>query len=586
MNFFHKSKVLFHGSSHNNQKNYYQHGGIDSKKSVRIVPLGGSGNVTKNMYLYEYRYDGKLIDLIVVDCGVGFPEPDMYGVDLVIPDTRYLIDKKDKVRGFLFTHGHDDHIGGIPYIVPKFGTIPLFGTKLTAAFANLKLKERKLNYHVTPVEYGQQITLGAFTVTWVRVTHSIPDTAHIVIQTPIGTFYHGSDFKFDPDPIDGKFSDYDAIQKVGQKGVMCMTTDCLGVERSGFTPSEKLIAEALEKEIFHSHGKILFSVIASNVSRIQLAIDTAIRYGRQVAFLGRSIDQNVEEAVKLGYMQIPRERIITDRDLKRLPKEKQFLIVAGSQAQPESALVRISNGEHRLVSLDPGDTVIFSSDPIPGNETNINTLVDQLFRKGARVSYTANTEGLHVSGHGSQGDQMQLLSMLGPRFVYPIGGSFRHIMQYRELAHELGYNRKDVLAPDSGEIVEFKQGIPPKVVQTIELEQVMVDGLGIGDVGHVVLRDRQTIASEGIVVIIVPIERETGRVMGEPDIVTRGFVYVRESTDLLKNAKDRVTKTLKMKKGRILDWQYIKKRIEDSVGQLLQQETGRTPLIVPVILEV
>lgn len=564
----------------------YQGSSASGKDSIRLVALGGIGNVTKNMYVYEYRYDGKLRDILIVDCGIGFPDPDMYGVDLVIPDVRYLENKRDKIRGLVFTHGHDDHIGGIPYEYDKLGKIPMWGTTLTAAFANIKLKEIRATNRVTGVTFDKVLQFGPFRVSFVRVTHSIPDAANLIIETPIGTFYHGSDFKFDFSPLDGKVSELGKITDAGRRGVLCLLSDSLGSERPGFTPSEQRIGDTIEREIELCPGKLLFTTQSSNISRIQLAIEIAIKHGRQIAFLGRSIDQNVEESVKLGYMRFRREAVIADRDLRRLPAVKQFLVVAGSQGQSDSALSRIANDGHKYVRLEEGDTVVFSADPIPGHENDVNRLIDQIYRKGARVSYSDIMADLHVSGHGSQADMMLMLSALGPRFIFPIGGTYKHMMQYRRLAMELGYDKRDVLIPQQGQVLEFRQGIPPKVVETIELENIMVDGLGVGDVGNVVLRDRQTIAKEGIVVVVVPIEESTGRVTAEPDIISRGFVYIKESGRLVDQTKQVVTRSLRLKKGRMIDWRFVRKQIEENVSLFLRKETGRSPLIVPVIVEV
>ncbi len=569
-----QNKQIFHGSS------------SSGKDSIRIFPLGGIGHVTKNMYIYEYRYEGKLRDILIVDCGIGFPDPDMYGVDIVIPDIRYLADKKDKIAGLVFSHGHDDHIGGIAYLYPKLGNVPMWAPPLAAAFANIKLKETKVNRQVTPVNFDQELTIGPFQVSFIRVTHSVPDTSHLVISTPIGVFYHGSDFKFDFDPLDGKHSEISKINAAGRRGVLCLLTDSLGSERPGFTPSEQVVGTTLEKELTLSHGRFIFTTQSSNVSRIQLAIEIALKHHRQIAFFGRSIDQNTEAALKLGYIKFPREAIIRDRDLKKLPREKQFLIVAGSQAQPESALSRMANDEHRFVRIEEGDTVVLSADPIPGNEFNVDTLIEQLYRKGARIAYSNIMENLHVSGHGSQGDLMLLYSALGPQYVMPIGGTYKHMMQYKRLLVELGFDKNRVLIPEEGQIIEFKPGFAPKVVQRVELENILVDGIGIGDVGTVVLRDRQTIATEGIVVVVVPVNKESGRVTAEPDIISRGFIYMRESNALINEAKHVVTQSLRLKKGRIIDWQMVRKQTEENLARFLEKATGRYPLIVPVIVEV
>ncbi|MBI5620699.1 ribonuclease J [Candidatus Gottesmanbacteria bacterium] len=569
-----QKKTIFPGTS------------TSGRDTVRIIPLGGTGNVTKNMFVYEYRMEGKIRDILIVDCGIGFPDPEMYGVDVVVPDVRYLENKKQYIRGLVFTHGHDDHIGGIPYVYGKLGAVPMWGTVLTAAFANIKLREIKLNPKVTPVAFDQSITIGAFTISFVRMTHSVPDAGNLIIETPIGIFYHGSDFKFDFEPLDGKKSELSKINAVGKRGVLCLLSDSLGSERPGFTPSEQVVGETIEKELKLATGKILFTTQSSNISRIQRAIELAIQYGRSVAFLGRSIDQNVEESVKLGYMNFPREALVRDQDLKRIPPTKQFLVVAGSQGQPDSALARIANDSHRFVTLEEGDTVIISADPIPGREHDVNNLIDQIYRKGARVSYSDIMEDLHVSGHGSQGDMMLLLSALGPRYVFPIGGTYKHLMQYRRLAQDLGYDKRDILIPEEGQVLEFNSQNAPRVVETLELENIMVDGLGVGDVGNVVLRDRQTIATEGIVVVVIPIQKSSGRVTSSPDIISRGFVYMKDSGELLDQARRVIMQSLKLKKGRMMDWQFVRKQISENLSTLLSKETGRYPLIVPVIVEV
>lgn len=568
------------------QRTVYQGTSKTGRDTVRIIPLGGTGNVTKNMFVYEYRQDGKIRDILIVDCGIGFPGPEMYGVDLIVPDVRYLEGKRQYIRGLVFTHGHDDHIGGIPYVFNKLDGVPMWGTVLTAAFANIKLREIKAKARVTPVDFDKVFTIGSFTVSFVRMTHSVPDTSNLIIQTPIGIFYHGSDFKFDFDPLDGKLSELPKINAVGKKGVLCLLSDCLGSERPGFTPSEQVVGETIEKELKLASGKVLFTTQSSNISRIQRAIELAIRYGRSVTFLGRSIDQNVEESVKLGYMKFPSDAIIRDRDLKRVPPTKQFLVVAGSQGQTDSAISRIANDSHRFVRLDEGDTVIISADPIPGRELDVNNLIDQIYRKGARVSYSDIMEDLHVSGHGSQGDMMLLLSAIGPRYIFPIGGTYKHLMQYRRLAQDLGYDKREILIPEEGQVIEFSVHSAPRVVETLELENIMVDGLGVGDVGNVVLRDRQTIATEGIVVIVIPIQKSTGRVTSGPDIISRGFIYMKDSGGLIDAAKLVVLQSLRLKKGRMMDWQFVRKQISENLEVFLARETGRRPLIVPVIVEV
>ncbi len=570
----HQGKTVFQGSS------------ARGKDSVRILSLGGAANVTKNMFVYEYCYEGKIRDILIIDCGIGFPDPDMYGVDLVIPDVRYLENKKDKIRGLVFTHGHEDHIGGIPYVYHKLGNIPMWGTILTAAFANLRLREVHAKTKVQAVNFDKVLRLGPFSISFVRMTHSVPDTSNLIIDAPIGTFYHGSDYKFDFDPLDGKVSELAKINQAGRRGVLCLLTDSLGSERPGFTPSEQVVGTTVEKELAACSGRLLFTTQSSNIGRIQRACEIARKHGRLIAFFGRSIDQNVEESVRLGYMKLPRESVVSDRDLRRIPLSKQFLVVAGSQGQVDSALAKIANGVNKFVNLSENDTVIFSADPIPGHEYDVNALIDAIYRTGARVSYSDIMEDLHVSGHGSQADLMLLLSALGPRYVVPIGGTYKHIMQYSRLAQEFGFDKKDILTPDTGAVIEFRRDQTPKIVHRVELENVMVDALGVGDVGDIVLRDRQTIAMEGIVVVVVPMEQSTGWVTSQPEIISRGFVFMKQSGKLIDGAKRIVSDTLRTKKGRHLDWPFIRKMIEEHLASFLASETGRHPLIVPVVVEV
>jgi len=556
------------------------------KDSVRIVPLGGAGNVTKNMYLYEYRYDGMLRDILIIDCGIGFPEEEMFGVDLIIPDVRYLMDKRDKIRGIVFTHGHDDHIGGIPYIYPKLGKVRMWAPNLAASFANVKLKEAGIKARVQPVRFDDVLNIGPYRLSFIRVTHSVPDTSHIVIETPIGSFYHGSDFKIDPTPLDDKPSEIGKMNSAGKRGILCMLSDSLGSERPGFTPSEQIIGETIEKELKLCSGKVLFTTQSSNISRIQLAIDIALKYGRHIAFLGRSIDQNTEEALKLRYMHFPREAILRDRDLKRMPAVKQFLIVAGAQGQETSNMSRIIRDNHPFVRLEENDTVIISADPIPGRENDVGKMIDGIYRHGSRVSYSDIMEDLHVSGHGSSGDMMLVLTAVCPRYVMPIGGTYRHLMQYRRLAMDVGFDKQAVLMPGDGEVLEFTKAGKPRVVDRLELEQIMIDGFGVGDVGNVVLRDRQIIAKEGMVVVVVPIRKTDGNILCRPEIITRGFVYVRGSAKLLSKAQQVIIQSLHMKNGKMHNWQHARKNIEELLGRFFLDETGRSPLIVPVILEV
>lgn len=559
---------------------------IKDKETVRIFPLGGIGNVTKNMYLYEYRIDGILTEMLIVDCGIGFPDDSMYGVDLVIPDISYLADKKNKIRGMVLTHGHDDHIAALPYILPKLPQMPIYATKLTAAFAEGKLKEYGINPRIKVLPFSEVVTIGVFKITPVHVTHSIPDAANFIIQTPIGIFYHGSDFKFDLTPPDNFPSELGKIAGAGEAGVLCLLSDSLGSERSGYTLTERIIEDSLEDEIRKCTGKFIFATQSSNISRIQQAINVALRHHRKIAFIGRSVNQNAEIASKLGYLTYPKEALVYDKQLLRLQDSQLCLIVAGSQGQAESALARIARGEHKFVHLRDHDVVVLSADPIPGNENAVHALVDAITQAGARVSYSEIMEDLHVSGHGSQQDLRLMLSLTKPKFMLPIGGTYRHMIAYRNLATEMGHEAQNVMIPKEGDILEFSRSQRPKIVQNIDTQEVMIDGFGIGDVSEVVLRDRKTLASEGIVVIVVPIDKSTGQTTASPDIISRGFVYMKESGDLVDRAKQIVSQELRLKKNQVIEWPFVRRRIEEQVGKFLFKETGRSPLIVPVILEV
>lgn len=559
---------------------------IKDKETVRIFPLGGIGNVTKNMYLYEYRIDGVLMEILIVDCGIGFPDEVMYGVDLVIPDIAYLHDKKDKIKGLALTHGHDDHIGALTYILPKLPLFPIYATKLTAGFAEAKLREFGIGSKIKVMSFNEQVQIGVFKITPVHVTHSIPDAANFIIETPIGTFYHGSDFKFDLTPPDNFPSELGKIATAGEKGVLCLLSDSLGSERSGYTLTEKIIEDTLEDEMRKCGGKFLFATQSSNISRIQQAINVALRNNRKIAFIGRSMDQNSEVARKLGYLQFPDNALVYDKQLLRLEDSQLCIIVAGSQGQADSALSRIARGEHKFVKLRDKDVVVLSADPIPGNENAVHALVDTLTQVGARVSYSEVMEDLHVSGHGSQQDLRLMLSLTRPKFILPIGGTYRHMIAYRKLAMEMGYQKDDILIPEEGEVLEFSQNNRPRVVQMVQTDQIMIDGFGVGDVGEIVLRDRKTLAKEGIVVIVVPMEKTSRQVVAAPDIISRGFVYMKDSGHIVDRAKQIVNQELKFKREAFIDWPFVRRNIEEKVGRYLYKETGRSPLIVPVIVEV
>jgi ribonuclease J len=552
---------------------------------LRIVPLGGVGNVTKNMFAYEYRKDPKTIsDIVIVDCGIGFPDEVMYGVDLVIPDISYLKDKKDKIRAIVLTHGHEDHIGALPYILPQI-RIPVYGTRLTAALAQVKLKEIGLQSQVHEVRESDILRFGAFSIEFVHVTHSIPDAANLIIRTPVGIFYHGADYKFDWTPLDGRPTDVGKIAVTAREGIRCLLSDCVRIESPGYTLSEQVIFDTLEKEIKNCSGKFIFTTQSSNISRIQQAVDVAIRNNRKIAFLGRSIEQNVEVTTKLKYLNFPDMFVIPEKEIKNTNPKDLALIVTGSQAQPNSALDRIAQGVHKTVSISPHDVVVFSADPIPGYENAVHNLIDELTAMGARVAYTDITDELHVSGHGGAQDIALMVALCQAKTLIPIGGTVRHMHHFADLAQKMGYKENQIIVQNDAYVLEFYRN-NVKRAEKLELKNIMVDGLGVGDIGNVVLRDRQTMASEGIVVVVVPIEQSTGHVTADPDIISRGFVYMKESTKLIEQAKIVVRNSLHLKEGRIFDWNYVRKQIENRLVEFLYKETHRRPLIIAVIIEV
>jgi len=553
---------------------------------IRLIPLGGSGNVTKNMFVYEYRRDPKTIsDILIVDCGIGFPDEDMYGVDLVIPDISYLRDKKDKIRAIVLTHGHEDHTGALPYILPEIKT-SVYATRLTAALAEIKLHDFGLHTRINTVSINDVLRFGSFTVEFVHVTHSIPDAANLIIRTPVGIFYHGSDFKFDWTPIDGKQTDVGKIANVSQENILCLLSDCVRVESPGYTLSEKTIEETLEKEIRNCPGKFIFTTQSSNISRIQQAINVAIRNNRKIAFLGRSIIENVWVARRLKYLDFPDMYVINEKEIKKYPPKDLGLIITGSQAQPNSALMRIAEGQHKFATINPGDVVVFSADPIPGYENAVHQLIDILTAAGARVAYSDITDTLHVSGHGAANDLALMIGLTRPRYIMPIGGTFRQMKHYSDMAKDMGYLEEQLILPKNGEVIQFDDNKNFKIAERLDLKNIMVDGLGVGDIGNAVLRDRQTMAQDGILIVVVPIEQNTGRVTAEPDIISRGFVYIKESGRLIDDAKKVIINSLRLKKGRIIDWQYVRKQIEGNLEEFLYRATHRRPLILSVVIKV
>jgi len=559
---------------------FYSHKDNQSD-SLKIISLGGFGRVTSNMFVYEYGPD-----IVLVDCGMGFPSEDMLGVDILIPDISYLKAKMDKIRGLVLTHGHEDHTGALPYILPQLPKVPVYGSKLTAHLVMEKLAEyQNMPKTVNVLEPGTPLVFGKFTIRSVRVSHSIPDATNLIIQTPVGTVYHGSDFKFDFTPVDGVQPDLAGIASAGTSGVTLLLSDCLGSERKGLTPSEKSLEDMFEREIGHCSGRVLITTMSSNISRWRQAAETAIRHGRRIALAGKSIERNVKVASRLGLLTLPQGAFVELKDVKKLPPKNVCILIAGSQAQPGSALERVATHDHRDIELAHGDKIVFSSDYIPGNESAVQSLIDALSKFGVSVVYSGLTDNLHVSGHGSQQDLLLMMALVRPSFLLPIGGTFRHMVQYSHLAQSMGYSPEKILLPEYNRSIEVSSGLA-KLGPVNEIKNVMVDGLGVGDVGNVVLRDRQHLAEEGIVVAVVEVDQNDISAVINVELVSRGFVFDKVNASLLTNAAGRVRQALLAKKGKLESDRHVRTIIVDTLERFLFTETHRRPMVLPVVVEV
>ncbi len=525
-------------------------------------------------------------DIIIIDAGVMFPDDEMFGVDLVIPDTTYLNDKKHRIRGILITHGHEDHVGSIPYVLPMLGFPPVYATRLTQGLINVKLKEHKLldKATVNVINPGDQVQLGKCVAEFFRVNHSIPDAIGIVLHTPIGAVVHTGDYKFDFTPIDGKPADLGTLGRIGNEGVLVMMGDSTRVESPGFTPSERVINDSLDKIFANASGRILLATFASLLSRVQQVVDTAVRYERHVALVGRSMVNNVQMAVELGYLNIPKNVLIRAEDINKFPPEQVVIICTGSQGEPTSALTRIANQDHRLIRIQPGDTVILSATPVPGNEKMVNRTINNLFRQGAEVFYQA-ISNVHVSGHAAQEELKLMLSLVRPHFFMPVHGEYRQLVLHAKLGNSLGIPADHIVIAEDGDIVEVTPD-SIKVRDHAACGNVFVDGLGVGDVGQIVLRDRQVLAQDGILMAVLTVDKETGQPIAGPDIVSRGFVYMRDAEELLEEARERILESFIGLNGHASDWSFVKDKIKYTLSEFLYEKTHRRPMILPVVMEV
>ena len=553
----------------------------NSQNSLTLLPLGGIGNVTKNMYLYICGNE-----ILIVDCGMGFPDASTPGVDFLIPDITHLkklVAQGKKIVGLLLTHGHEDHIGGVPFVLDQLPNFPIYATPLTAALTNEKLKDFGLNQRVVEVKFKKDFNLGAFNIRFLHITHSVMDTSNIFIKSPVGNFYHGSDYKFDLTPPDNKPSDIHGIAATGMEGVLCTLSDCLGAEREGHSKSERKISDSFEAEFRRTKGRVFVSTYSSNLSRMNQAIDAALKFNRKVCFMGRSFIKARDIGRQLGYMKLPANMEIKPQQVMSMDPSKVMVLIPGSQAQEESALVRVANDNDKALRIDKQDTVIFSADPIPGNEVNIYKLIDTITKKGTRVIHSDMTDEFHVSGHGSQNDIKLLATLTRPRFALPIGGNFRHMVAFKRLMVELGMREQDVVLPEYGqEIVFTKLGFRYGAI--VPLATVYVDQITGEEMEKFILMDRQKISEEGIMIVIVEVEGESGKMISPPDIIARGFVFP-EKDGFQKQLDEELQVELNQKTSKAASIGNYRKTIQRSTENLLYR-MKREPLVIPVVIEV
>ncbi|MDI3509157.1 MAG: ribonuclease [Clostridiales bacterium] len=552
-----------------------------TKTKLKVTPLGGINEIGKNMTVYEYGSD-----MILMDCGSTFPEDDMPGVDLVIPDTSYLVKNKDKLKGIVLTHGHEDHIGALPYVLKEIN-VPVYGTRMTLGLVENKLKEFGLSTSVklVHVEAGSKIQLGAFEIELINVNHSIAGTVSLAIRCPVGLIVHTGDFKVDYTPIDGEVIDLGRFAQLGQEGVLAMFADSTNVERPGYTMSESVVGETFDRIFGDATGRIIVASFASNVHRIQQAINSALTFDRKIVISGRSMVNVVNVATELGYLSVPDGAIIDVDKMNSFPPERILILTTGSQGEPMSALARMAVSEHKKIEIMPGDLIIISAMPIPGNEKMIHRVINELFKKGADVIYESLDE-IHVSGHACQEELKLIHKLVRPKYFIPVHGEYRHLKRHAMLAESLGMPPENIFIPDVGVTMEFSE-TSCKVAGSVPAGSVLVDGLGVGDVGNIVLRDRKHLSQDGLMVVVVTIDKETGTSIAGPDIISRGFVYVRESEALMEQAKVVVKGVLEeCRNGKVKEWTTIKSNIRDELKKFLYEKTKRNPMILPVIMEV
>ena len=552
----------------------------EKKHKLKVIPLGGLGEIGKNTTVIEYGNN-----IIVIDMGMAFPEDEMLGIDIVIPDITYLIKNKEKIKGIILTHGHEDHIGSIPYLLQKIN-VPIYGTKLTLGLVENKLLEHKIeDASLNVIKAGETLKLGCFKVTPIRVNHSIPDSVGFAIDTPIGTIVHTGDFKIDYTPINDEVIDLGKFAELGRKGVLLAMSDSTNIERPGFTESEKTIGQKFMELFTNCESRIIVASFASNVHRLQQVIDAAVANNRKVAISGRSMVNAVKVSQELGYLNAPEGSIININDLKGLKDKEIVILTTGSQGEPMSALTRMANNAHKKVQIKEGDLVIISANPIPGNEKTVSRVINMLYEKGAKVLYDALTQ-VHVSGHARRDELKLMLTLLKPKFFIPVHGEFRHLMQHAKLACELGMPEGNAVIGKNGDVFELTSKSIVKNT-TVTSGNILVDGLGVGDVGNIVLRDRRLLSENGLIIVVLSTDKNTGRVLAGPEIVSRGFIYVRENVDLIDESKRIINEALsKCDDAKAKDWNNIKTVIKDALSSFIYDRIKRSPMILPIIVEV
>ena len=549
------------------------------KEKLKIIPLGGLQEIGKNITVFEYGDD-----IVVVDCGLAFPEDDMLGIDLVIPDFTYLEKNQDKIRGLVITHGHEDHIGAIPYLLQKIN-VPIYATKLTAGLISHKLEEHRLlkSTKLKIVNQGQTITLGKIRVEFIRSCHSIPDAVALAIHTPAGTVVHTGDFKIDYTPIDDERMDFGRLAELGNKGVLALMSDSTNSERKGYTMSESTVGEVFDKLFFNCTKRIVVATFASNVHRVQQIVNSAVENNRKIAVCGRSMINMISTAMELGYINVP-ENVYIDM-IKNYTDDQLVIITTGSQGETMSALTRMAAGEHKKVTITPNDLVIISANPIPGNEKYVAKVIDDLMKIGAEVVYSS-LEDIHVSGHACQEEQKLMLSLVRPKYFIPVHGEYRQLIAHSETAKKVGIKPENIFLTTNGRILELNED-EATLTGTVPFGKIMVDGLGVGDVGNIVLRDRQHLSQDGLIIVVMSMDSATGEIVAGPDVISRGFVYVRESENLMEDVKKMLKEEVrKFEEHGVRDWSTIKSRLKDSLRDYIFAKTKRNPMILPIIMEV